>query len=365
MRVIFLISVIVLLAPLPISAWHTNTHLQMTRDAIALMPADFQQLFSQNIQYMQPGIQDPDGVIRDYQNHYYLPFNKEGGAIDRIESIIPIIQTKLKVGNNRDAVKQFCYLAHYVADLWTPEPLIKRDQGPNDDFVANTPIIVLFEGYDQPIKNYKSYFQDRSSWRWTFENSEAVYSLLYSEAVNDIANTWLSVWNGRGRSVQTVSPLMIDHKKDAFRLAYDLVGTNPPEKIRLCGLSQAQKEKVLYEQSLDEQYAAEKAIEQSTDNSEAIAEARGRLALQALLSPRLEISVLENSLTTLGNHSYFVARMRHIGTKSIKYFSVNYRGNGKKLVEVQDFKPGEVVKIKAVLPPNVTKEEIQYRYSEK
>ena len=365
MKASLLIFVIVLLTAAPVSAWHTNTHLQMTRDAITLMPADFQQVFTQNIRYMQPGIQDPDGVIRDHQNHYYLPYNKEGGAIDRIESIIPIIQTKLKTGNNRDAVKQFCYLAHYIADLWTPEPLIKRDQGPNDDFVANTPIIVLFEGYEQPIKNYKSYLQDRSSWRWTFENSEGVYSLLYSEAVNDIANTWLSVWHGSGKSVQTVSPLMIEHNKEAFRLAYDLVGTNPPEKIRLCGLNQAQREKVLYDQALDEQYAAEKTVEQATDNSEAIAEARGRLALQALLNPRPELSVLENSLRTVGNHSFFVARMRQIGTKPIKYFSVTYRGDGKKLVEVQDFKPGEVVKIKAVLPPNITKEELQYRYTEK
>lgn len=365
MKASLLIFVIVLFAASPVSAWHTNTHLQMTRDAITLMPADFQQLFTQNIQYMQPGIQDPDAVIRDYQNHYYLPYKKEGGAIERIESIIPVIQTKLKAGNNRDAVKQFCYLAHYIADLWTPEPLIKRDQGPNDDFVANTPIIVLFEGYDQPIKNYRSYFLARSSWRWTFENSEAVYSLLYSEAVNDIANTWLSVWQGSGKTIETVTPLMVEHKKEAFRLAYNMVGTNPPEKLRLCGLNQAQREKVLNEQALDEQIAAEKAAEQATDNSEAVAEARGRLALQALLAPRPELSVLENSLRTIGNHSFFVARMRHIGTKPIKYFSVNYRGDGKKLIEVQDFKPGEVVKVQAVLPPNTTKEELQYRYSEK
>lgn len=365
MKSSILVLVICISLPLPVFAWHTNTHLQMTRDAINLMPADFQQMFAQNIQYMQPGIQDPDAVLRDYQNHYYLPYKKEGGAIDRIESIIPIIQTKLKAGNNRDAVKQFCYLAHYIADLWTPESLIKRDQGPNDDFVANTRIIVLFEGYEQPIKNYKSYFQNRSSWRWTFENSESVYSLLYNEAVNDITNTWLSVWQGSGKSIQTLPPLMIEHSKETFRLAYDLVGTNPPERVRLCGLNQAQREKVLYEQALDEQYAEEKAIEQATDNSEAIAEARGRLALQALLNPRPELSILENSLKTVGSHSFFVARMRNIGTKPIKYFSVNYRADGKKLVEVQDFKPGEVVKIISVLPPNATREQLQYSYSEK
>ena len=163
MKVSILVLVILICTSLPVCAWHTNTHLQMTRDAVTLMPADFQKMFAENIRMMEPGVQDPDGVIRDYQNHYYLPYNKEGGAIDRIESIIPIIQTKLKASNNRDAVKQFCYLAHYIADLWTPESLIKKDQGSNDDFVANTPIVVLFEGYEQPIKNYKSYFQDRSS----------------------------------------------------------------------------------------------------------------------------------------------------------------------------------------------------------
>jgi hypothetical protein len=365
MKASLLIIIAVLFTAMPASAWHTNTHLQMTRDAVTLMPADFQKMFAENIRMMGPGVQDPDAVIRDYQNHYYLPYKKEGGAIERIESIIPVIQTKLKAGNDRDAVKQFCYLAHYVADVWTPERLIKTDQGTNDDFVANNPIIVLFEGYDRPIENYKTYLQNRSSWRWTFENSETVYSLLYSEAVNDIAQIWLSVWQGSGKSVQVVGPLKIEHNKEAFHLTYDLIGTNPPEKIRLCGLNQAQREKVLYEQALDEEYAAEKAAEQSTDNSEAIAEARGRLALQALLNPRPELSVLENSLKTVGNRSFFVARMRYLGTKPIKYFSVNYRPDGKKLVEVQDFKPGEIVKIQAILPANATKEELQYIYSEK
>jgi hypothetical protein len=338
----------------------------MTRDAVNLMPPDFQQVFTQNIRYMEPGVRDPDEVIRDYQNHYYLPYNQEGGVIDRIESIIPIIQTKLKAGNNRDAVKQFCYLAHYIADLWTPEALIKQDQGSNHDFVAITPIIILFEGYNQPIENYRTHFENRSSWRWNLENSDSLYSLLYSEAVNDITKTWLSVWHQSGKTTQPVSPLMIEHNKEPFSLSFAMLPQIEVQKTRLCGLNQAQREQVLQQRADDEQYIAERATEASIDASEAMAEARGRLALRALLAPRPpELTVLESSLKTIGRNSFFVARMRHMGTKPIKYLSVNYRGEDKKLVEVQDFSPGEIVKISAVLPANATKEELEYRYSEK
>jgi hypothetical protein len=105
----------------PVLAWHTNTHLQMTRDAVMFMPADLQKLFKENIKIMAPGVRDPDEVLGDFQNHYYLPESHEGGAIDRIDSIISILQTKLQTGKDREAVRQFCYLAHYIGDLWTPE----------------------------------------------------------------------------------------------------------------------------------------------------------------------------------------------------------------------------------------------------
>ena len=153
MKASFIILIVFLCLPLPALAWHTNTHLQMTRDAFQFMPADFQKFFKDNIKVLQPGVRDPDEVLGDFQNHYYLADTHEGGAIDRINSIISILETKLETGKDREAARQFCYLAHYIGDLWTPESLIKKDQRPNQNFIFDTAIVVLFEGYQYPIRS--------------------------------------------------------------------------------------------------------------------------------------------------------------------------------------------------------------------
>ena len=117
------------LSAIPVFAWHTNTHLQMTRDAVMFMPADFQKFFKANLKIMEPGVRDPDEVLGDFQNHYYLADTREGGAIDRIDSIISTLNTKLETKKDYEAVRQFCYLAHYIGDLWTPESLIRKING--------------------------------------------------------------------------------------------------------------------------------------------------------------------------------------------------------------------------------------------
>jgi hypothetical protein len=358
---LFLASAILLSCHLPLLAWHTNTHLQMTQDAVMLMPSDLQKLFLQNIRFLEPGIKDPDGLIRDYQNHYYLPMTGEGGAIERINKIIPVLLTKLKSGKNADAVKQYCYLAHYIADIWTPESLVKQDQGANNNYVANTPIVVLFEGYERPIDDFRKYFENRSSWRWTIENSEAVDSLLYNEAVNDIARTWLSVWQQSGRTVKPIGALIIDHKKGAFRSSYDRL---PPQQVKPAGkrttpLFKTQEEKEKWEQ---EHPVSGEPRDTAAEGS---AIARSRLALKALLNPPPGFTFLECSLRRVGEHAYLAARLRNIGDKEIGFIAMTYAGMSKPFVQIRDLQVGEVAKIIAVLPPDATKGQIQYRYSEK
>jgi hypothetical protein len=333
----------------PTFAWHTNTHLQMTRDAVMFMPSDFQKFFKANRKIMAPGVRDPDEVLGDFQNHYYLADTREGGAIDRINSIISAINTKLETGKDREAVRQFCYLAHYIGDLWTPESLIKKDQRPNQNFIFDTLVVVLFEGYQYPINNYQMYFQERTSYRWTLEDSEGISSLLYSEAVNDIAQTWLSIWHKSGKSIKPLTPLMIEHNREPIPIVYDELPPEEVQKAKLHALIQKQREKP---------GAAPK-------KTEPVKEPPGKFVVKALITPGPEVAVLEGSLKTIGNNSYFVARLRLKGTKPVKNFSVSCRGQDKKLIEVEDFSPGEVVKIQAILPPNTTKNDIQYRYLEK
>jgi hypothetical protein len=331
----------------------------MTRDAYSFMPADFQKFFKDNIKVLEPGVRDPDEVLGDFQNHYYLADTHEGGAVDRIDSIISTLEIKLKTGKDREAARQFCYLAHYIGDLWTPESLIKKDQRPNQNFVWDTPIIVLFEGYQYPIKNYQMYFQERTSYRWTLENSENISSLLYSEAVNDIAQTWLSIWHRSGKSIKPLSPLMIAHNKEQIAFVYDELPPEQVQKAKLHALIQAQREKKDPQGVQAEKIAAQNAAKKLEEFQ------KKNFIVKPLFSPGPELAVLESSLKTIGNDSYFVTRLQLKGTKPIRNFSVSCRGEERNLIEVDDFNPGEVVKIQTILPQNTTRNDLQYRYTEK
>ena len=359
MKASLTIALIILCLPLPALAWHTNTHLQMTRDAYSFMPADFQKFFKDNIKVLEPGVRDPDEVLGDFQNHYYLADTHEGGGINRIDSIISTLETKLKTGKDREAARQFCYLAHYIGDLWTPESLLKKDQRPNQNFIFDTPIIVLFEGYQYPINNFQGYFQERSSYRWTLENSGNISSLLYSEAVNDIAQAWLSVWHRSGKSIKPIDPLMIAHNKEQIPIVYDELPPEAVQKAKLHALIQKQKEKKDPKAAQAEKIAAQNAAKKLEDFQKTNA------IVKPLLSPGPELGVLESSLKTIGNDTYFVARLLMKGSRPIKNFSVSCRGQEKNLIEVEDYNPGEVVKIQTILPGNITKNDLQYRYFEK
>jgi hypothetical protein len=217
----FTLFLAVVFLSIPAYGWHTDTHYQMTSDAISLMPQDLQTILLSNKKFVEAGIKDPDEMIRDWQNHYYIPSAPpEGGAIDRVDKIIKIVQTKLKGTNSTDTGKQLCYLAHYIADIWNPENLIKATVHQDASFVQNQDIVVLFQGYSVPVDDYRNYLVTRAQWRWRLENTSEVSRILYSEAVNDIATIWLSLWQQSGKNVAPVPPRLIEHKKGALYVNY-------------------------------------------------------------------------------------------------------------------------------------------------
>src|SRR5262245_56554428 len=182
------------------------------------------------------------------------------------------------------------------------------------------------------------YFQERSAYRWTFENSENISSLLYSEAVNDIAQTWLSIWHRTGKSVKPLDPLMIEHNREPIAFIYDELPPEQVQKAKLHALIQAQREKTDPQAVQAEKMAAQNAAKK-LENFQ-----KTNFIVKPLLNPGPELAVLESSLKTIGNNSYFVARLRLKGTQPIKNFSVSCRGQEENLIEVDDFNPGEVVK---------------------
>jgi hypothetical protein len=340
-------------------AWHVNTHLELTRDAISLMPPEFQKAFIEHQKYVESGIKDPDHLLRDFQNHYYIPGTPpEGGAIDRIEKIIQVVQTKFKTSSSVEISKQLCYLAHYIADLWTPEYLIKQDVGLDPTFVQNYNIVVVFEGYSEPIQDYREYFTNRANWRWNLENSKQISTLLYSEALNDIARTWLSLWQQSGKPLEPVQRASIEHRKGAISVNYERLlleeqltwnqwHTTPGDAIDKMAAHTQEMER------LGENVAP-------SDNALAArAQLRNQEAQMSKLNPAAPFELLETSLKLVGQKAVFVGRVRNKSKSDIASLSFMYPGVKGPFAQLQNLKATQVEKVEGVLPANAAKEQVQ------
>jgi hypothetical protein len=356
------ILAICVLSAIPAQAWHTNTHYQMTKDAASLMPAEIQKILTSNKKFVEAGIKDPDEMIRDWQNHYYLPTNpSDGGGLDRVEKIIKIVQLKLKSGNQLDVGKQFCYLAHYIADLWTPEMMIKGDARQEPDYVQNEDLVVLFEGYAEPVTNYRDYFHARSLWRWQLENSPEVSRILYSEAVNDIARIWLSLWQQSGKSVEPVAAGMIEHKKGALKINFERLLL---EEHYTWDAARAEENwKDGYTAHNKEIDRLQSNVKPSQGDALASAQVRNQEQWMNRLSPTAPFQMLETSLKTIGDKAFLVARFRNKSQKEIPSIAFMYPGVKGPAALVTKVRAGEVIKIQAALPPNAAREKIQMIFS--
>ncbi len=346
------------LLPSVLFAWHVNTHLQMTRDAVALMPADLQKAFLEHQKFVEAGIKDPDELLRDWQNHYYIPTNPpEGGALDRIDKIIAVVRMKSKSGSDSDISKQLCYMAHYIGDLWSPESILKQTTTPDAAFTKNNNIVVLYDGYPKPIANIREYLQARSEWRWRLENSKEVSTLLYSEAVNDIARVWLTLYQESGRNVEPQGPNLLFHKKNSLSVNF--------ERLLL-------EEYYTWDSSWGESSWSDAAqahnrelerlaenVAPSDEKLYAMTEARNQMSMLSKVSPTAPFKMIESSLKTVGERSYFVARIGNNGSTEIPSIAFMYPGVRGPLVLIKALKPGQVIKVEASLPANATKDQIQ------
>jgi hypothetical protein len=359
---VYVVVIVFLIWALPAQGWHTNTHYQMTKDAVSLMPSELQKILASNKKFVEAGIKDPDEMIRDWQNHYYIPSQPpEGGGIDRVEKIIKIVQTKLDSGNQLDVAKQLFYLAHYIGDLWNPEKLIKGDVAPDVDFVQNENIVVLFEGYKEPIQNYRDYLVTRSEWRWRLENTPEVSRLLYSEAVNDIARTWLSLWQQSGKKVEPVAPGTIEHKKGALKVNFERLLMEETYTWNAAWAEQDWKDG--YAAHNKEMDRLKSNVTPTPGDGVARAELRNQQQWMNRVSPESPFKMLETSLKTVGDKTYLVARVRNKSEKDIPSLAFMYPGVKGPAALITNVRAGEVVKIQASLPANAQREKIQLIFS--
>lgn len=328
--------------PSELLAWHTNTHVQMTRDAISLMPEDFKtELFAHN-KFLESGMMDPDHLIRDWENHYYMPIGPHRGALDRIEKLIPLTQSKLQKPAVGDTGKQLCYLAHYIGDLWSPESQLKQNCRTEPNFLLNNHIVIVWEGYDKPITNFQEYFKSRAEWRWKIENSEKVATLLYNEAVNDIARTWLSLWQMRSKSDQRFSRSILEHKPETLRVQQRSSSSRSNQSI------------------WENQFYTQKWRTSSyTPRSElrAAVMARNEKTLLSRLQPSSPFAVLESSLKNLRTNSFLVMRLR--AQKEISSISLMYPGHHGPITTAVEIPSGEVIKLEGMLPAGAKKDQIE------
>jgi hypothetical protein len=366
----YVLIIILLVAASPAFAWHTSTHLQMTKDAIALMPPDFQKLFTEHQRFVEAGIKDPDDLIKDWENHYYFAATSRGGALQRIDKLVESSAAKLKSSNSLEAAKQLSYLAHYIGDLWSPENIINASTLPNQSFVRNNTLLVLYNGYQKPLDNIHEYLQKRSEWRWRLENSEGVNSLLYSEAVNDIARVWLTIWQQSGRTVEPQPYQVLEHKKSVVStnlqqlIQEDDGSTESRASFRYADTPAEQLAHLISLKASSEEMARAKANRISDNPSGANGSVQEPPAsLFGDVHP--EFTVIDSSLRSLGSESFFVARIRNKSADSLRSVSMVYPGSNAPFAKIEDFKPGEIVEVEAVLPADATRDKIQVIFTRK
>lgn len=358
MRKVFLFLCFIFLISSFCQAWHVNTHLQMTRDAISLMPPELQKIFTDHQKYVEAGIREPDEVLKDWQNHYYIPSNPpEGGAIDRIEKLSTVIQAKFKSGNTLDISRQLTYMAHYIGDLWTPESLIKQNMAPDLQFTQDNEILVFFSGYKAPIENFRDYFTQRAQWRWRIENSKQVSTLLYSEAVSDIARAWLTLWQMSGQTVEPVKAAAIIHKRGVLSVNF--------ERLMLEEATHWDQWNVQGD-TMDKSAAHYDELNRLSENvvpSDAAMAARAQMRNQqskfSELNPNAPFKIVETSLKAVGDKSYLITRIRNQGNQEIATLSVMYPGVKGPVAQVQNFKPGQVVLLESWMPADAKKDQLQ------
>ena len=363
--------VLLLLAASPSFGWHTNTHLQMTRDAVSLMPPEFRKMFVEHRKFVEAGITDPDEIVKDWQNHYYIPSPPEGGALDRIDKIVKVIQIKFKSGSSSDVSKQLCYLAHYIGDLWSPESVIKQSTVTDMDFLKNTGLFVIYEGFKAPIEDIRDYLRKRSEWRWRLENKKEISALLYSEAVNDIALVWLTLWQQNGGALEPQKGAYVEHEKGALNVNFSrllqeefIEEQDAKWKLAYAPTREARQDALSDLDAINQETARLKeTVTPGEETLVARSQAQAQKNLATLTNPKADFYIMECSVKTIGDKAYLIMRIRNNGASQIPSLAFFYPGVRGPVAFIKDLKSGEALKLEGILPAGAVKDNLQIVFS--
>jgi hypothetical protein len=236
--------------------------------------------------------------------------------------------------------------------------LIKVNTASDAMFANENNIIVFYEGYSEPITNFREYFLRRADWRWRLENSKDVSTLLYNEAVNDIARTWLTLWQQSGHKIDAQPTAMIHHKAGNINVNYDalimeeavswnqwyLNTNNPADNLQA---------------HLNEMKRLNEEVNPSDDVLATRAIMRNEQQMLEKTNPKAPFVMLETSLKKFTDGSYLIARVQNRSNSDITAISFMYPGIKGPFAVVENLKIGGVAKIEAKLPADATKENIQ------
>ncbi len=201
-------------------AWHTLMHLHITHEAFSYLPVDVQKELQPHLSGILWGSLAPDVVLRDWPNHEWNVHSApghQGSGPSRIDGLCSSIVDDLSRGPRElaNAAYKMGLLSHYLADLNQP---LHTDEYSDDEFwihslyemdaFANQQNIpYTFRGTEFCLDFYQMavasaeranrYYEAiirAYAERDGYANAEGVTALNLQRAVDDIHDTWLTLW---------------------------------------------------------------------------------------------------------------------------------------------------------------------------
>lgn len=201
-------------------AWHTLMHLHITQKAFSYLPADVQKEFQPHLSAILWGSLAPDVVLRDWPNHEWNVHSAscyQGSGPSRIEGLCSSIVDDLSREPREfaHAAYKMGLLSHYLADLNQP---LHTDEYSDDElwvhslyemdaFTNQQNIPYTFRGTEFRLDSYQMAVASAERANRYYEaiirayaegdgyaNAEGITALNLQRAVDDIHDTWLTLW---------------------------------------------------------------------------------------------------------------------------------------------------------------------------
>ena len=114
-----------------------------------------------------------------------------------------------------------------------------------------------------------------------------------------------------------------------------------------------------YEEHQKEMERLEQNVAPTTEAVVAQTELRNQQEWLSKINPKAPFKMIETSMKTIGDQCFFVARIRNKSETDIPSVAFMYPGVKGPAALITDLKPGQVVRIEAVLPANASKDQVQ------